>query len=333
MRQFFSIKAWCAILVLPVWGAAAAWAAPQTTETEFTDAARQRVIALLVRMPEGQGKVPLVIFSHGLGGSREGGKVWGEHWAAQGYAVIHTQHAGSDSALLKSGIGAPLQRLKRGANGQQLIARAQDVSFVLDEIARRQASGDALYARIDMSRMAMTGHSFGAMTTLALADQRYPGTAKTLVDPRFKAFIAFSPQIVQTTSGGSFDGYSNIRKPMLVITGTYDGDMLGNGASPERRAAVFDALPAGDKYRVIFDKGDHMVFNGGAVRESEMFLQFIDNNSPRTDSATAALIQDKTNVFTLKFLDAYVKNDPSAIAWLAKDATQAMGSSGVVARK
>jgi predicted dienelactone hydrolase len=333
MRQFSFIASLCSILALHIWGAAAALASLKAIETEFTDTARQRVIPLLVRMPEGLGKVPLVIFSHGLGGSREGGKLWGEHWVAHGYAVIHTQHPSSDASLLKSGIGAPLQKLKRGATGQQLIARAQDVSFVLDEIARRQANGDALYARMDMSRIAMTGHSFGAATTLALADQRYRGTSQTLVDARFKAYIAFSPQMAQSTPGSSFDAYREIRKPMLVVTGTYDGDMLGNGASPDRRAAVFDALPAGDKYRVIFDKGDHMVFNGGAVRESEVFLQFIDNSSPRTDTTTAALIQDKTNALTLQFLDAYLKNDANAKAWLAKDAAPSISDTGEWAQK
>jgi predicted dienelactone hydrolase len=333
MRQFSFIASLCSILALHIWGAAAALASPKAIETEFTDTTRQRVIPLLVRMPEGQGKVPLVIFSHGLGGSREGGKLWGEHWVAHGYAVIHTQHSGSDTSLLKSGIGAPLQKLKRGATGQQLIARAQDVSFVLDEIARRQASGDAIYARMDMGRIAMTGHSFGAATTLALADQRYRGTSQTLVDARFKAYIAFSPQMAQSTPGSSFDAYREIRKPMLVVTGTYDGDMLGNGASPDRRAAVFDALPAGDKYRVIFDKGDHMVFNGGAARESEVFLQFIDNSSPRTDTTTATLIQNKTNALTLQFLDAYLKSDASAKAWLAKDAAPSISGTGEWAQK
>jgi hypothetical protein len=52
-----------------------------------------------------------------------------------------------------------------------------------------------------MKRVAMTGHSFSAMTTMALANQRHPKTSRTLGDPRFKAFIAFSPQMVQ--AGGT----------------------------------------------------------------------------------------------------------------------------------
>jgi predicted dienelactone hydrolase len=308
-------------------------AQPQTIDTEFNDGARNRAIPIRIRVPEGSGKIPLVIFSHGLGGSRDGGKVWGEHWAANGYMVIHTQHPGSDLKLLKSGVGAPLQRLKRGATGEQLIVRAEDIRFVLDEVARRQASGDPIYSRIDMKRIAMTGHSFGAMTTMALANQHYPNTSKTLGDPRFKAFIAFSPQMLQAAGNKPSVLYSDMKRPLFVVTGTIDGDMLGNGASPDKRSAVFDALPPGDKYRVIFENGDHMAFNGGATQESETFLQLIDNRSAQTNATTAALIHATANTLTLKFLDAYVKDEASARVWLANDAAQALGSAGVWDRK
>lgn len=308
-------------------------AAPQTIDAEFKDAARDRSILLRLRVPDGGDKVPLVIFSHGLGGSRDGGKAWGEHWAANGYFVIHVQHQGSDQEIMKRGHGAPLERLKRGANAEQLIARTDDVRFVLDEVTRRQTNGDATYARIDLNRIAMTGHSFGAATTMALADMRYPGTSRTLVDSRLKAFIALSPRAAQNARDAAFNQYAEMKKPFLTVTGTIDGDMLGNGATPDRRAAVHDVLPAGDKYRVIFENGDHMVFNGGAIRESEMFTRLIDDRKPRTDAATAAIIQDKTKVLTLKFLDAYVKGDAAAKAWLVNDAASAIGTAGSWSKK
>jgi hypothetical protein len=118
-----------------------------------------------------------------------------------------------------------------------------------------------------------------------------------------------------------------------VVTGTIDADMLGNGASPDKRSAVYDALPVGDKYRVIFENGYHMVFNGGATQESETFLQFIDNRSARTNPTTAALIHAKANTLTLKFLDAYVKDDAKAKLWLANEAAQILGDAGVWDRK
>ena len=334
--KFFFLQSFVrsvALAVVLLAFACLACATPQTLDLDFTDNARQRTIPLRIRVPEGSGKVPVVIFSHGLGGSRDGGRVWGEHWAAIGYFVIHTQHAGSDIKVLKTGLGAPLQRLKRAANGMQLIARAQDVKFVLDEAIRLQAQGDPQFSRIDLNRIAMAGHSFGAMTSLALAGQRYPNTTQTLGDPRIKAFLAFSPQIVQTFTRNDFDAYSNISRPMLVITGTIDGDMLGNGASPDKRSAVFDLLPSGDKYRVVFENGDHMVFGGDTNRMNEAFLQHIGNKSPRTDAATTALINNQLRIITQKFLDANLKGDGGAKSWLHQDAASALGNAGTWTKK
>jgi predicted dienelactone hydrolase len=56
-----------------------ALAAPQTIGTKRSDGTKNRVIPIRVRVPDGGGKTPLVIFSHGLGGSRDSGRVWGEH--------------------------------------------------------------------------------------------------------------------------------------------------------------------------------------------------------------------------------------------------------------
>ena len=170
----------CAVLFAT---AMPAVAATQVIDIEWKDGNRERVLPLKVRLPDGADSVPLVIFSHGLGGSREGGKAWGEHWSANGYLVIHLQHPGSDDALWKGpGEGAPKQRLARGATAEQLLGRVDDVRFVLDEISRLRTKADApaWIKRADLTRIAMTGHSFGALTTMALAGVRYPGPIKSL---------------------------------------------------------------------------------------------------------------------------------------------------------
>ena len=43
-----------------------------------------------------------MLFSHGLGGSREGSAFLGKHWAARGYVVVFLQHPGSDESVWKS---------------------------------------------------------------------------------------------------------------------------------------------------------------------------------------------------------------------------------------
>jgi hypothetical protein len=42
--------------------------------------------------PEGDSACPLVLFSHGLGGSVDAGTQWAEAWAAAGVATLHLQH-------------------------------------------------------------------------------------------------------------------------------------------------------------------------------------------------------------------------------------------------
>ncbi len=153
----------------------------------WTDAARQRAVPVRIRLPDGVGKVPVILFSHGLGGSLDSGTDWTEAWAAAGLASVTMQHAGSDRGILATGIAA-------GMSPMQLVARARDVTFVLDEIAGRKAEGKCDLSRIDMTGVGMSGHSFGAMTTLAAIGQHYAlAAAQGLADPRIKAAIAFSP--------------------------------------------------------------------------------------------------------------------------------------------
>src|SRR5690349_9228918 len=169
------------LLLAPAPSAAAA----TICEARWHDAARDREVPVRIRMPAGTGKVPLILFSHGLGGSLDAGTLWAEGWVADGNAVIHLQHPGSDAAAIGRG-------LRQAMTPEQLRSRAGDVHFVLDEVARRRREGGCDLTRLDLRRVGMSGHSFGAQTTLAIAGTTYP--FGSLADPRVRAAIAFSPQ-------------------------------------------------------------------------------------------------------------------------------------------
>ncbi len=323
MKPWFSL---CAGLLFSV----IAHAAPSVLDIEWKDSARERTLPLKIRVPEGDTRMPLVIFSHGLGGSREGGKAWGEHWSAHGYLVIHVQHPGSDESLWKGpGDGAAKLRMARGATPEQLLGRVDDVRFVIDELTRLQTKSDApaWARRADLSRIAMTGHSFGARTVMALAGERFPGPIRSLADTRITAFIAFSPT-VQGAKKTWPERYGTMSKPFLSVTGTLDGDVMGTGGHPKNRAAVFDAQNAGDKYRVIYAVGDHSVFNGGSVREAVWLNGVTGEDHASTAAAIVKVIHDRTNVITLKFLDAYLKDDAAAKSWLTIDVVKTLGDAG-----
>ena len=65
------------------------------------DSARGRDVPLRVYLPSDRAPAPVILFSHGLGGSRAGSAFLGVHWAARGYAAVFVQHPGSDDSVWK----------------------------------------------------------------------------------------------------------------------------------------------------------------------------------------------------------------------------------------
>jgi len=53
-------------------------AAPAVCEASWRDGARNREVPVRIRLPDGTGPIPVILFSHGLGGSLDAGTDWGE---------------------------------------------------------------------------------------------------------------------------------------------------------------------------------------------------------------------------------------------------------------
>lgn len=90
-------------------------ATPKPLDIIVKDAARKREIPVLVYLPAGTDAAPVVIFSHGLGGTRHGSAYLGRHWSARGYAAVFLQHPGSDDSVWRgqpAGSAWPKWRLR-----------------------------------------------------------------------------------------------------------------------------------------------------------------------------------------------------------------------------
>lgn len=247
----------CCALAPPGTGAHAA----QVQDGDWLDGQRQRRVPWRLRLPGGPGPWPWVIFSHGLGGNREGAAIWSQAWSEAGVAVLHLQHAGSDSEVLRAGLGA----LRAAASAEQLLARVLDVRFALDEVQRLAAAEPGPWRELRRGAIGLAGHSFGAHTAQALAGQRYPVAADGS-EPRLKAFIAFSPSSPRGGRLGVQESFGDIRRPFLAITGSLDGDPFGAFDSGDSRAAVYDGLPPGQRALLWLQGADHMSFSGGSAR-------------------------------------------------------------------
>ena len=282
-------------------------AASQAAQVRFADLlvrdeTRKRDIPLRVYLPPSNAPAPVVLFSHGLGGTREGSVYLGKHWAARGYVAVFLQHPGSDDSVWK-GVppAARMAAMNRAASAQNLLLRAQDVTAVLDRLAAwNRKEGHALAGRLDLGRVGMSGHSFGALTTQAVSGQRFPMAGSRMTDARIRAAIAFGPSAPRTGDAG--EAFGSVKIPWMLMTGTRDIAPIG-GADLESRLNVYPHLPAAiDRYELVLFDAEHSAFTDRALP---------GDSGMRNPNHHRAILAVST-----AFWDAYLRNDREALAWL-----------------
>ena len=237
----------------------------RTFDLDWADSQRQRPVPVRLYLPAQAAAarpVPLVVFSHGIGGSRRGYSYLGSHFAAEGYACLHLQHVGSDRGLWAG--GSPLAlvgRLQGAAQESEAIARVYDLRFALS-----QALGGEFGALLDGQRVVAAGHSYGANTTLLASGARVVRDGQTLDlrEPRLRAAIVISaPPFYGESSLEPILG--PVRLPSLHVSATEDIIRIpGYYSGPEDRVAVFDAIGSPRKTLALFTGGSHSMFTDRA---------------------------------------------------------------------
>lgn len=253
----------------------------RTHYLDWTDASRQRPVASKLYLPKPDGPpCPLLVFSHGLGGSRDGYSYIGKYLAAQGYACLHLQHVGSDRAVWQGNPLAVVSRLQAAAQESEAVHRVHDLRFALDSLLN-----SAYAAAIDPTRIAAAGHSYGANTCMLAcgAQVERPHHRPFHGDPRIRATVLISAP--------PFYGQDNLQAilspvqvPSLHITATNDDIIVPGYQSPAQdRIAVFDAMGGRPKTLAVFRDGSHSMFTD---RLNTGGLQW----NPRVKQATRELI-------------------------------------------
>jgi hypothetical protein len=96
---------------------------------QWKDAARDRSVPAKLYLPArpslGAGSVPLVVFSHGIGGSMDGYSYLGRYFAAHGYASLHVQHVGSDRQIWRGNPLTLVSRLSDAAQDTEALHRVK----------------------------------------------------------------------------------------------------------------------------------------------------------------------------------------------------------------
>ncbi|MFO0598760.1 MAG: hypothetical protein U0228_25870 [Myxococcaceae bacterium] len=272
-------------------------------------ATKGREVPLKVYLPpDVKGPAPVLLFSHGLGGSNEGNVFLAEHWARRGYVAVFVQHPGSDTHVWADVPKAErLRAMKSAASIDNFLKRVGDVGAVLDALTLWSATkGHVLFGRVDVERVGMSGHSFGAVTTQAVSGQKFP-LQSSFTDLRIKAAVAFSPSAPR--AGSAATAFGEVKVPWLLMTGTHDASPIGGQTAASRRE-VFPALPAGGKYEVVLDLAEHSAFTDRALP---------GDSQPRNPNHHRVML-----AFTTAFFDAYVRGDAAAKAWLDGDGAKGL---------
>ncbi len=235
---------------------------------DWFDDFRTRTIPVKLYVPDTDASAPIIIFSHGLGGSREVAPYLGERWSSWGFLVIMVQHPGSDQEVWRGKKGkAVREALSIAAKDPQVaVSRYEDIPFVLDELTRLADEGE-LAADIDQG--GMSGHSFGSHTTLALLGRNYmiDEALSSFKDDRIDAGMCLSPPPISTRDEDELaDMFYDIDRPILHMTGTRDQSPISKTVDPADRLVPFTEIPSGPQYLVVFKDGDHSVFSGRPPR-------------------------------------------------------------------
>ena len=205
---------------------------------------------------------PVVVFSHGFTGTFTDYTFLCEDLASRGYVVAsvdHTYEATAvefpDGRLEKSVFGSHLTNLAR-SDAQALefavSVRLDDLKFVLNELERLNTEpGSPFKADLDLSRIALAGHSLGGLTAILGIEN----------EPRFKVGIILDGVLPDHLA-------SPTKTPILIVT-------AGRETWNENDCRLWIALQ-GPRMAVNLKGADHLAPSDalwlakGAVKSGEM---------------------------------------------------------------
>lgn len=110
---------------------------------------------------------PLVVISSGFGANRTFLGYLARHLASYGLTVASMEHPGSNMTWMAQPTTEALPDTLLSA--AEFVERPQDISFMLDRLARLNLQPGALQGKLNTNQVSVIGHSLGGYTALALA--------------------------------------------------------------------------------------------------------------------------------------------------------------------
>ncbi len=245
------------------------------------------------------GKFPLIVFSHGNGGTRYQNTFWCDYMASHGYIVVSADHTGNARVTILDGKVIPFQNEERQNSA---IDRPKDMSFLIDAMTRWNNGADSRFAgRIDLNEIAASGMSFGSYTTFQVVDS----------ESRFKVAIGMS---------GARAEHTNLTIPALAMIGTEDRTIGPTGNAGVRSYVERHQGPA---FLLELKNGGHYSFTD-MFKINKSFGDGVgpgkrrESNEP-FEYTSMERTYEIINSLSVAFCGVYLKGDKSYLPFLLEN--------------
>jgi len=297
----------------------------ESARWDLFDRSRNRRFYVMVYRPATwpAGKVPVIIFSHGLASRPEDFATRAEHLASYGFLVALPQHPGSDfgqAQALLNGFSRDVFLIS------EFIDRPKDISFVLDELQRRNPS--EFKGQLDVESVGVAGHSFGGYAAMAVAgvpidfnnleadckqEWSFLNTSMLLqcraldlprqtyrfTDSRVKAIAVGNP-VNKSIFGRA--GLEQLKIPILLGAGSYDP------ATPFifEQVPSFVTIGSPERYLALAEGQAHVDFS-----QIDAGITNVIDAVPGLTLPSPDLIDNYVNAMFTAFFQVYLRGDAS----------------------
>ncbi|MFZ5446694.1 MAG: alpha/beta hydrolase family protein [Myxococcota bacterium] len=263
------------------------------------------------------GKFPLIIFSHGQAAMRWQSTYYTVLLASHGYVVASADHEGG---TLYDVVRGQLQNVAVGVE-----TRPADVIYLLGRFERLK-SDDFLFGLLDLERVGVTGHSFGALTSMRVA----------AMDKRVKAIVPQAPVDAAVA-------WLGLPKPVrlgipVLIQAAHDDKTL------EWDANIAPTIPLLERPWWLLDivHGGHFTFSDLCAFDLASIVDKVQLDIPGANvrnvledgcgptSPPASIAQPLINHFAVAFFNAHLKGSTGSLELMTQaKADEIAGGAGV----
>ena len=261
---------------------------------------------------------PLVLLSHGLGGTSFEYTSLIEELASHGYVVVAIEHTYTASAvtfpdgrvipfhrdLMPAGLSPEQQRKRMGASISLGISEgADDLLFALNKLEGLNISGTPnfpLAQRLDLKHVAAVGHSAGGAFA-ARACQ---------LDARISACVSLDGEMPPVAAFPEYPDGKTFQQPVLLLEVDQAGKRMPFSIAQyndflKKEEAQLNQCPKGSYHVLLNSPG---LFHGSF---SDYRLRIAGGNATETEEALHNL--RLTESFTQAFLDKYLKGEKAPL--------------------